>query len=836
MKKCCPPGYQHPPGCEDCDDCFTIDPEDCKCPSKQELDKGIKDSADAYAHSWNEFGLELNHELCCCAEFDLSGPCHRLVKCHKIDGEAEATGKMVLSWFHIPYFPAFHRPGWLLRYLVGPFNKQLLNSLVADFCAGLTVALTLIPQALSYAKLANLPAINGLYAAILPSATYVFFGSSMQLAVGPVAIVSLLTGQIVAKYQPDFATNFVGATDTAAQASLSVGIIMTCMGLLNLGSFIQFISFPVMSGFTTGAAMSIGLSQIKSAFGFATQPANAMGYTDLTGPPQQGQVGYDYNYAVMAWYTKNWNAVLSPMSGLSAANLKKVNTILQGSPMARNPISTAICFGIFVPLTLVNYLKSNVFKGTKERKKRWSFWAFNIITSLFPFCCLIIATAASLNIKQNQDFYSNTLNIVGPVTAGLNILRTPNIHHNFGDFFADCIPIALVLFMESYAVARRIASNCNELHLLNPSQELFANGVANLLGSISTAQPVAGSFSRSSLNYTVGAKTPLSKLITLCIVLLVLSVLTQTFYFIPNPALSAIIWVSISSLIDFTDLWEAWKHSKKDWFVMLVTLSLTFTTDTAIGLAVGIGLSVLINLAELAFSPNSAPFAFYTNTEDGIEEVHLQGDVTFIQSSRLKEFISNLFMMETPEPGEDASASDKAYYKCSTGMDCVFRPRINGGQLREVLPRALILDFTSVVVIDVTGLMTLTELCRETRQLGVLVVIVKSRPHITRAMAKFGLYNDSSTAEVNLDRFILASDLPEKANAIHSYDQYKGPKDKDPKEQYWSDNFATVPGPSHPHDTARSTVEIVSQSTPAPVGTVQLSDIQRAELGEYVRA
>ena len=146
MKKCCPPGYQHPPGCEDCDDCFTIDPEDCKCPSKQELDKGIKDSADAYAHSWNEFGLELNHELCCCAEFDLSGPCHRLVKCHKIDGEAEATGKMVLSWFHIPYFPAFHRPGWLLRYLVGPFNKKLLNSLVADFCAGLTVALTLIPQ------------------------------------------------------------------------------------------------------------------------------------------------------------------------------------------------------------------------------------------------------------------------------------------------------------------------------------------------------------------------------------------------------------------------------------------------------------------------------------------------------------------------------------------------------------------------------------------------------------------------------------------------------------------------------------------------------------------
>ena len=145
-KNCCPPGYKHPPGCEDCDDCFTIEKEDCECPTTHEINQGIKDAADEYAHSWNEFGLELNHELCCCAEFDLSGPCHRLVKCRKVEGEAEAVGKTILSWFHIPYFPAFHRPGWLLRYLVGPFNKQLLNSVVADFCAGLTVALTLIPQ------------------------------------------------------------------------------------------------------------------------------------------------------------------------------------------------------------------------------------------------------------------------------------------------------------------------------------------------------------------------------------------------------------------------------------------------------------------------------------------------------------------------------------------------------------------------------------------------------------------------------------------------------------------------------------------------------------------
>jgi MFS superfamily sulfate permease-like transporter len=149
-----------------------------------------------------------------------------------------------------------------------------------------------------------MPAVNGLYTAILPSATYLFFGSSMQLAVGPVAVVSLMMGSLMSKHQPDYATNPLGAIDTAAQASFNVGILMTVMGksthaarpwaptwpfwpppclnhpvarprirtvstgILNLGNFINFISHPVMSGFTTGAAMSIGLSQVNNAFGF----------------------------------------------------------------------------------------------------------------------------------------------------------------------------------------------------------------------------------------------------------------------------------------------------------------------------------------------------------------------------------------------------------------------------------------------------------------------------------------------------------------------------------------------------------------------------------------
>ena len=218
---------------------------------------GICDVANKYADNWDEFGREMNEELCCLNENDRSGKCYTVTKCSKCDTEGPEFGKSLLQWLHIPYLPLFHRPGWLMRYMVGPHDQELMNMLFADFVAGLTIALTYVPQALSYAKLANLPAINGLYACILPAAVYCFYGTSMQLAVGPVAIVSLLTGGLVSQYQPDFATNTVGAVDTAAQACLSVGIIMCCMSLLNLGSFIQFIAHPVMSGTTFGSTLVV---------------------------------------------------------------------------------------------------------------------------------------------------------------------------------------------------------------------------------------------------------------------------------------------------------------------------------------------------------------------------------------------------------------------------------------------------------------------------------------------------------------------------------------------------------------------------------------------------
>ena len=179
------------------------------------------------------------------------------------------------------------------------------------------MCLTLVPQGLSYAALANLPPINGLYSGIMPSIVYALFGSSMQLAVGPVAVVSLLIGQLIANNAPlcSYSTSSpcpsvvvdpTPAVDTAAQACLCVGIMLVVLSILNCGAFIQLISKPVIVGFTTGAAMTIGLSQLKDGIGITFSTV-----------PQTGQPGFEFNYQLMEWYVKNWNDTNTASNGVA---------------------------------------------------------------------------------------------------------------------------------------------------------------------------------------------------------------------------------------------------------------------------------------------------------------------------------------------------------------------------------------------------------------------------------------------------------------------------------------------------------------------------------------
>ena len=245
----------------------------------------------------------------------------------------------IKNYVHVPYIPALHSPGWLLRYIIGPHDTALITNIVNDVGAGITVAVTLIPAALSYSGMANVPPIVGLYSVIIPSIVYIFLGTCMPLAVGPNAIVCLLIGQFVNSYDV-----IPGSTDSVSivcYGSLACGLITGFMGFLRIGRFIQFISLPVLSGFTTAAAMLIGLSQLKNAFGFNG--------SEECHVPYQGQKGFSFNYNVLDWWVHN---------------LGKTD---KNGYTCLNPIATQISFSVYFTCMLCYFVKNFLKRRTANK-------------------------------------------------------------------------------------------------------------------------------------------------------------------------------------------------------------------------------------------------------------------------------------------------------------------------------------------------------------------------------------------------------------------------------------------------------------------------------------
>lgn len=670
---------------------------------------------------------------------------------------------------HVPYFPPMHRPGWLLRLVLGPYNEQWRSRGINDIVAGVTVSLLLIPQGLSYSTLAQLPPINGLYAAIFPSACYTIFGSSMQLAVGPVAIISLVVGQLVNKTQ--IVAGSPKSADFAAELCLAVGTILAVLSFANVGNLVRFISYPVMSGFTSGAAAIIGLNQLKAVFGFTTSYF-----------PQVGDGRVENNYEVVGWILEHWKDTTLPPPPLpleaTKANLVSnyINLLGQGKSII-NPYATSIFFGLWVPLAVVSMMRKRI-RATPARKKSWCFFFWTLLSNIAPLIAIIVGAAVAYQLKkgtmrdwkfvqvsgsnewkliggQHDDFYKIQLRVVGYVPPGLsNILRTPSMEYNFGTLLMDTIPLTLIAYMESYSVARKMAAARSELNILNASQEMWALGAANLVGSVSSAYPVAGSFSRSSLGFAAGAQTPLAKIATLCVVLLTLAFLTESFYYIPSSALSAVIMASISSLIDIRDYWNAWKYNKKDCFLMVWTTAITFIFDTKWGLVAGIGMSVFLYICEVAFGSANAPRKCFNHIadNDGVDVVILDSDLVFINATKVKDFLLSLVSAPMVLEGELGTA-DRVFNRVTSCFDRVLQPPLIQG-LNTALPKAVVIDCARVRIVDLAGMQALAEFIVAAKARGVLVVITETSANVTGKLAKFGILSDE------LERYTETCRLP----------------------------------------------------------------------------
>lgn len=449
----------------------------------------------------------------------------------------------------------------------------------------------------------------------------------------------------------------------------------------------------------------------------------------------------------------------------------------------RNPIAMKLGFGIFIPMFIFNLFKFFWKVSPETKKKKWH-KSFILFVNILPLIAIIIggniawSTITSANLYTDSNgkrglydetkkklvepsgmsdmeqwrYYASKLTIVGSIKPGLNILRQPNFVQPWTKLFTDIIPLTLINYMEAYSVARRMALERNELHLLSPTQELYALGLGNLLGSVATSYPVTGSYSRSALNHAAGARTPLSMLISMSIVLLALGVLTQSFYYIPNAALGAVVWVALYNLISFQDFYDSWKYSKKDFFVLTVSFIFTLVLDTSTGLAIGIGSSFMVYIYELIFGKSSAPKVQQTevlNVEsvEGIQVIEFNGDLTFFQAPTIQDFFTQQFASQPKIADIEGSKQEYYFALISQTLDKYLLRKRKLRNVDDYIAFVYILDFKSVLFIDLSGLIVLVESLRIGRSTGVKFFFINLRDDVAATMRKFGIVADFENME-----------------------------------------------------------------------------------------
>ena len=424
-----------------------------------------------------------------------------------------------------------------------------------DLLAAVIVTVMLIPQSLAYALLAGLPPQAGLYASILPLAAYAVFGTSRTLAVGPVAVVSLMTAVAVGQVAE---TGTMGYAMAAASLAFLSGVFLLLMGVLRLGFLANFLSHPVISGFITASGMLIALSQLKHVLG-----VDANGHTMV-------------------------EMVVGLLEGLSDFHAP---TLIIGA-------ATAI-FLIWVRSGLKPLLTR---LGAPEP-------AANVLVKAGP----IFAVAASILAVIALDLEAGGVRVVGDVPRGLPPFALPNLSFDLlGALAASALLISIIGFVESVSIARTLAAKKRQR--IDPDQELIGLGASNVASSVSGGLPVTGGFARSVVNFDAGAQTPAAGAFTAAGIALATLFLTPLLFHLPVAVLAVTIIVAVLSLVDFGALRRAWDYSRGDFAAMATTIILTLGLGVETGVMAGVMLSLALFLYQTS-RPHSAVVGLVAGTE-----------------------------------------------------------------------------------------------------------------------------------------------------------------------------------------------------------------------------
>ena len=492
-------------------------------------------------------------------------------------------------------------------------------TLTNDLVAAAIVTIMLIPQSLAYAMLAGLPPEIGLYASILPIIAYALFGTSRALAVGPVAVISLMTLTAASAVAAPGSAEFIAATLVLALLS---GLILIVMGVLRLGFLANLLSHPVVSGFITASGIIIATSQLKSLLGIKA----------------------------------------------SGEALPELVTTLIENAKDTNPYTLAI--GVIATGFLFW-----VRKGLKPMLVGFGLAArpADLVAKAGP----IVAVALSILAVITFDLEAKGVKVVGDIPQSLPPFTVPLFDADLWQRLAvPALLLSIIGFVESVSVAQTLAAKKRQR--IVPDQELIGLGAANVAAAFSGGYPVTGGFARSVVNFDAGAETPAAGAFTAVGILLAALFLTPLLASLPIATLAGTIIVAVLSLVDFKTPRAIWHYSKADFAAMAATIAVTLLIGVEPGVMAGVGLSLALFLWR-ASRPHAAIVGRVPETEHfrnvkrhkvftdpRILTIRIDESLTYLNARWLEEFVleeiaahpqlEHLILMASAVNAIDASA------------------------------------------------------------------------------------------------------------------------------------------------------------------------------------
>jgi len=414
------------------------------------------------------------------------------------------------------------------------YNRDALSN---DLMAAVIVTIMLIPQSLAYALLAGLPPVVGLYASILPLLLYAIFGTSRTLAVGPVAVISLMTASAAGAVAAQGTAEYLEAAITLAALS---GIMLAGLGLLRAGFLANLLSHPVISGFITASGVLIATSQLKHILGV--------------------QASGD-----------NWPEMLTALAQAI-------------------PDTNLWTFAIGVVATLFLFW---VRKGAQPALHAMGIpeRAAGMIAKAGPVLAVALTILAVLALGLGD----RGVNLVGAIPQGLPPFALPSADLALIEkLWVPALLISIIGFVESVSVAQTLAAKRRQR--IVPDQELVGLGAANIASAFSGGYPVTGGFARSAVNFDAGAQTPAAGAYTAIGIALATLFLTPLLTSLPIATLAATIIVAVLSLVDLKTPGRLWRYSKADFAAHMTTIGMTLLAGVELGVISGVAVGLLLFL------------------------------------------------------------------------------------------------------------------------------------------------------------------------------------------------------------------------------------------------